>query len=189
MRKLKPVKIYPYYKKRILFDILFLMINIGFTSAQPPVTKEYQLKSVFLFHFSSFIEWPSSAYNELQSPFVIGILGENPFSTYLDATVAGEKVMERAVTVRQFVSVDDIENCQILFINFKGDSLIRKTVSLLNNRPVLTVSDAKNFTSLGGMIAFATVSNKIRLHINVVAARNAGLIISSKLLRLAEIHH
>ena len=51
----------------------------------------------------------------------------------------------------------------------------------------LTVSDAENFARRGGMIRFVNENNKVRLRINVGAAREAGLTISSKLLRPAEI--
>jgi len=57
----------------------------------------------------------------------------------------------------------------------------------LNQRPILTVSDADGFAQRGGMIRFVTDRNRIRLQLNLAATEAAHLTISSKLLRVAEI--
>jgi len=54
-------------------------------------------QAVFLFNFAQFVEWPPSAFAGPTSPIVIGVLGENPFGTYLDETVRGEKVGKPAI--------------------------------------------------------------------------------------------
>ena len=51
----------------------------------------------------------------------------------------------------------------------------------------LTVSDVDGFAERGGIIQLTTESGKIRLKINVIAAKASNLVISSKLLRSAEI--
>jgi hypothetical protein len=57
----------------------------------------------------------------------------------------------------------------------------------LRGQSVLTVSDAEGFTGRGGMIQFLPDHNRIRLRIDLDAARAANLSLSSKLLRPAEI--
>ena len=49
--------------------------------------KEQLVKAAFLYNFTQFVEWPPHAYESRQSPFVIGILGENPFGNYLEELV------------------------------------------------------------------------------------------------------
>jgi len=49
------------------------------------------------------------------------------------------------------------------------------------------VADLDDSSERGVMIQFTTENNRIRLRINVEAARAAGLTISSKLLRSADI--
>ena len=60
-------------------------------SAQTTPSPEYQVKAVFLFNFAQFVDWPSKAFPEPQTPLVIGVVGEDPFGPYLDETVRGEK--------------------------------------------------------------------------------------------------
>jgi hypothetical protein len=64
---------------------------------------------------------------------------------------------------------------------------VQRVLDSLQGRSVLTVSDGERFASQGGMIGFVTEQNRIRLRINLEAARAANLTISSKLLRPARI--
>ena len=156
-------------------------------SAQTAVSKEYQVKAVFLFNFAQFVAWPPSAFADASSPIVIGVLGENPFGGYLDETVQGEKVGNRPVEVQHYRTVDEIKTCHILFISRSEASHLEQILVSFKDRSLLIVGDGDDFARRGGMIRLATVQNKIRLIINVDAAQLANLTISSKLLRSAEL--
>jgi hypothetical protein len=64
---------------------------------------------------------------------------------------------------------------------------LEQILASLKNRSILIVGDGDDFVQRGGMIRLATAQNKIRLIINVDAAKAANLTISSKLLRAAEL--
>jgi hypothetical protein len=164
----------------------FLLINLAL-SAQTPPSREYQLKAVFLFNFTQFIEWPSASFDTDQSPMVIGILGENPFGSYLEETVAGEKTNGHPVIVHYYQNEEDAKSCHILFINLPESKKRNQAIAALKGKNILTVSDASDFSKQGGMIRFFTSNNKIKLQINLDASRSSELIFSSKLLGLAEI--
>jgi hypothetical protein len=154
---------------------------------QAPTQREYQVKAVFLFNFTRFVDWPAAAFADAQQPIVICILGDDPFGSYLDDTVRGEKVDNRSLVVRRLQHVDDFDACQILFVSGSEAGRVEEVVALLKGRSILTVSDADAFGKRGGMVRFVAENNRIRLRVNVAAARAAGLTISSKLLRVAEI--
>ncbi len=152
-------------------------------------SREYHLKAAFLFHFSQFIEWPPQAFAAPGSPFIIGILGEDPFRALIDQTVAGEKVKDHPIVVHRFATVNDILPCHILYISEKPEGFIPGLFALLPAKYTLTVGDQYAFARVGGIIRFQTLNKKIRLQINLSAAKAADLNISSKLLRLADIVH
>jgi hypothetical protein len=56
-------------------------------------------------------------------------------------------------------------------------------MAALRGRNVLTVGDFETFVRDGGVIRFVELGNKLRLHINLDAAKAEHLDISSKLLR------
>jgi uncharacterized protein DUF4154 len=155
--------------------------------AQVSASPEYQLKAVFLFNFAQFVEWPASAFAGPDTPLVIGVLGEDPFGSYLDETVRAETVNGRPLEVRRYRGVAEIGTCHILFVNRRGEDRLQGVIDSLRGRSILTVSDAEGFGSRGGMIRFVTDRNRIRLRINLEAAQAADLTLSSKLLRPAHI--
>lgn len=156
-------------------------------SAQTGPSREYQVKAVFLFNFAQFVEWPPAAFAGANSPIVIGVLGENPFGTYLDETLRGEEVNNRPLEVQRYQRVDEIKTCHILFISPSETERYDQIFARLQGRSILTVGDTEGFATRGGMIRFLTEQNRIRLRVNVGAAKAAGLTISSQLLRAAEI--
>jgi hypothetical protein len=117
---------------------------------------------------------------------VIGILGDNPFQSYLEQVVKGEKVNSHPLIVRHFNSIDEVNTCHILFIN--GKNIQPSELEELQKRNILTVSDQDNFLKYGGIIRFDNDNGKIEMAINLQAARAADLVISSKLLRLVRIY-
>jgi hypothetical protein len=155
--------------------------------AQTPTSAEYKVKAVFLFNFAQFVEWPANAFRDAQAPLVIGVLGEDPFGTYLDEAVKGEKIGTRPLVVRRFSRVGDITDCHILFISRSESAQLDKIIAGLKGRSLLTVGDTDTFIRKGGVVRFVTENNKIRLRINVEAAKASDLTISSKLLRPATI--
>jgi hypothetical protein len=164
---------------------LLFLLALGVPAATP--SREYQVKAVFLFNFTQFVEWPPAAFADAQAPLVIGVVGNDPFDGFLDETVGGEKSDGHPLTVRRFQPGDDVTGCQVLFISRSLAGKIGEVLAQLKGRNILTVSDADSFARFGGMIRFVTVNNKIRLRINLDAAKAAGLTLSSKLLRPADI--
>jgi hypothetical protein len=148
---------------------------------------EYQVKAVFVFNFSRFVEWPAAALGAASQPFVIGIVGNDPFGARLDDAVRGEQINQHPLQIQRFGSISDVANCQILYIDRSQSAQLREILAALAHRNILTVADFEGSGERGVMMQFVTESNRIRLRINVEAAKASGLTISSKLLRPAEI--
>jgi hypothetical protein len=156
-------------------------------AAPPAATPEYQLKAVFLFNFAQFVEWPAAGFPVSDAPLVIGVLGTDPFGSALDEVVRGEAVGPHRLEVRRYTRVEEVGPCQILFIGASEAGRLEQIANRLQNRPILTVSDLEGSALRGVMIRFVPENGRIRLRINLEAARQAGLQVSSKLLRRAEI--
>jgi len=168
--------------------LLALLCCLGAVCVQAAGPGEYQVKAVFLFNFSQFVEWPAAALGPPDTPFSICILGEDRFGSELDATVRGESVQGHRFAVRRLRNVAELDSsCRILFIDDSASVQLGSIVGTLGERAILTVSDIDRSAEQGAIIQFATERNRLRLRINIAAARTAGLVLSSKLLRPAEI--
>jgi hypothetical protein len=174
-------------KTRLIRCALLLLSLVAHAVLAAPAPTEEQVKAVFVFNFSHFVEWPAQTFASPGEPFVIGVLGDSAFGDRLEEAVRGETIDQHALTVRKFRSIADIKDCQILYIDRSQIGQLRQISAALGARSTLTVADADKAAERGVMIQFVTESNRIRLRINVEAARAAGLTISSKLLRPAEI--
>lgn len=170
----------PVYHALLFPESQYLRLELG-------NVPEYQIKSVFLFNFAQFVEWPPLAFPDTDTPFTIGIWGEDPFGEFLNETVRDEKFKNRPFAIRHCSHLEDILACHILFINRSEETSSKFILSRTKNHPVLTVSDIPDFAQKGGVIEFLTIENKIRLRINTDSAKASGLTISSKMLSLADI--
>ncbi len=172
---------------RLCLILLILWAGEPRLWAQTAISKEDQIKAVCLFNFAQFVVWPPESFTSPDEPFRIGILGDDPFGTFLDETVQGEKVDNHPLVIQRYSRVEDIKNCQILFVSGSENERLTEIFSALKGRNILTVGDREHFIRGGGMVRFFVEGNKIRLRINPEAAKSAGLTISSKILRLAQL--
>jgi hypothetical protein len=150
-------------------------------------SKEYEIKAAFLFNCAQFVEWPPTAFTNADEPFCIGILGDNPFGTTLNEIVQGEKVNGHPLIIQYYRNIAELKSCQILFISRSESKQVGQILITLKGKNILTVGDIESFTKNGGVVRFINEQNKVHFRVNLEAAKNANLTISSKMLRLAEI--
>jgi len=153
-----------------------------FSSHAADRTLEYQVKAAFLLNFTKFVEWPAAAFEGPASPINICIFGDDPFGGALDRMLGGEDVNGRSLTVGRITRTPGLKTCQVLFL---PDSEKEGLKMLPGLGPVLTVGEEESFLHHGGMIAFIIENRRVRFRINRIAAENAGLKLSSKLLNVA----
>ena len=167
---------------------LGLALLLAFASSslgQEGQPSEYQVKAAFLYKFTRFIEWPEAAFSRTNSPFVVGIIGENPFGQELERAVKNKEVNGHGFIVKEIKTLAEAKACHVLFISQSERRRLPEIIGAVATLPVLTVSETDRFLALGGIINFLVEENKVRFEISDVAARRAGLKISSKLLYLA----
>ena len=164
-----------------------VVASLGAAAWSAPPTAEYQVKAAYLFNFGQFVEWPLQAYDSPTAPFVIGVVGDDPFGKTLDEVVAGESLGGHPLVVRRFRNPEDISACNILFIGRSEAGRLEETLKVLKGRSVLTVTDIAGAERRGAIIVLVNDNNRIRMRINVAAAKASNLVISSKLLRPAEV--
>lgn len=152
--------------------------------AQPDRPTEYQVKAAYLANFVKFIEWPATA-NTDGEPFSICILGQDPFGPVLDSVLAGETVDRHRLVPRRVPSAHEAAGCRVLYMGLPDEGHLKTAFAALDNSSILTVGDSPQFLKRGGMIQFVLDGNRVRFEVNLPAAKNAGLNLSSELLRVA----
>jgi hypothetical protein len=156
-------------------------------AVESAAARENQIKAAFLFNFAQFVEWPKAAFQQPGDPLVIAILGPDPFGPVMDTFVRGENVQGHPLRVERHLRIADIKTCHILYVNEPDEAKLAEILSQLKGRNILTVSDAGRFAEQGGMIHLVKENNKMRFRVNLAAATEAKLTVSSKLLKAGEI--
>lgn len=151
----------------------------------PVVAAEHQIKAAYLFNFAKFVEWPSQAFASPRSPLVIGLVGEHPLESTLPQLLHGEQIRNRPLLFKRLASDEPPGSCHILFFSNAEAGQTPTLLAELKNTPVLTVGESEAFARAGGMINFVKQNRNVRFEVNLDAARQADLGISSKLLNSA----
>ncbi len=145
-------------------------------------TLEDEVKAAYLYKFSSYVDWPSGAFDSANSPFKLCVLGGNErFNATLKKIVQGESVNGRTIEVNQVNTLEKDPGCHILYIGIIDPQQSAVLIDSVRGSNVLTVSD----NAYQGIIGFTITNNRLRFNINDAAAAENGLIISSRLLKLA----
>jgi hypothetical protein len=161
-------------------------LGVAFAGGAGAQIDEYQVKAAFLYNFVKFVEWPASSFPKLNDPIVICILGQNPFDDSLSEAIRGKLWEGRALTIVQITDLPPKSRCQILFVSSSERQRFRSMAASLKGSGILTVGDTPGFIDDGGIINLKLEGGKIRFDINVEAAGQAHLTVSSKLLNLAQ---
>lgn len=162
-----------------------LCLNLQAQSA----ATEYQVKAAYLLNFGKFVSWPSSALSARADEFSICLSGDDPFGPVLDSTVRGEKIDGHPVVIRRLRGSHEFTGCHILYISHSEQSQVRKIASSLSKSGVLTVGDSPDFMDQGGALQFTMSGNRVRFAVNLDATQDAGLVLSSELLKVASAVH
>ncbi len=157
------------------------------TGIQAQTIDEYQVKAAFLYNFAKFVEWPPQAFKNSTEPIGVCILGQDPFGQALEEVVKGKQIDGRALVVRNISGARQAGDCKILFVSSSERKHLASILTAVKATSVLTVGEMENFAAEGGVINLRPENGRIRMEINVQAAEQGRLRISSKLLSLAQI--
>jgi hypothetical protein len=163
------------------------LITIPFiTNAQPVAAdaNEQQVKAAFLYKFLNYVEWPASAFDSNDAPYVIGVMDNNEIADTLSNIATGRRINNRLVIVKKLHAGDPLNHVHMVFID---DDDKARLPQLLKKLPmqVLSVTESDGALAQGSMINFRLSENKVRFEIALDAAEQAGLKLSSRLLVVA----
>ncbi len=145
---------------------------------------EFEVKAAYLYHFTQFIHWPESAFDNSDSTFNICLMGGNPFGTALSP------IFQRSYKGHSFSLMfpsesPAINECHILYLNMLSDEREAEILAQVATQPVLVISSSPGFIEQGGDIGFLSINDSVRFAINRDAGVKRGLVSSAKLLELA----
>lgn len=148
--------------------------------AQP--VPEYELKTAFVYNFVLFTEWPAETVFE-GGTLNICVNPNSPMRASL-ASLRGRPAKGRKIAIRSLALADDVRQCHVLFVDSHDGERWLQIDRKLANAGILTISD-EDASPDGSIIELDSSDNRVVFDVDTTRARRAGLVLSSKLLRLA----
>jgi hypothetical protein len=173
--------------KIFIFILLFYIIIFSSLMAQD---KQYILKAAFLERFTRLIDWPlESGIEDTTKPFIIGVVGENPFGSILENLAIIQKIKNKKIEIKYYTNQNLDAICHLVFISKSEQDNLGKIISIIKNRPILSVGDTKGFANQGVIINLFFDKNKLSYEINESVLNRSRLTASYLLLMTAKIIH
>ena len=173
-----------------------LLVIIGLASALSGISlnpvaalasAEDEMKAAFVFYLAKFVDWPDAAFTDDSAPLTLCILG-NSVAGESFAQLQGKTVKQRAVQVKSLTRTENLTGCHITFLGPPTSAQESSLSMIPHQQGMLTISDSlANFAQYGIVANLIFVDNRIKLELNNKAVQNAGLTISSQVLRLAKV--
>jgi hypothetical protein len=162
-----------------------LVLSVALPAA-PQRPGEDAVKAAFLYNFTKYVEWPEAAFTGTSAAFTVCVVAPPAFRTELRAILGNEQVRGRPIEiVTPGDGPDDLKPCHLVYVGAQEAERVARRLAALKQAPVLTVGEGRPFLQHGGMIAFLLEDNRVRFDISKRGADAAGLVVSSKLLRVA----
>ena len=148
--------------------------------------QEYLVKGAMVINMAKYVEWPQSAFAGGAGELVICSVGRGPFAQALEH-YRGKAVLGHPVAVRHLQTGDDVGECHMLVVSGIEKRYLAGILEQARRKSVLTVGDIPDFARLGGIVGLVEEGGRVRFEVNMKAAHQARVKISSQLLKLARI--
>lgn len=142
---------------------------------------ERAMKAAYLYNFAVFTQWPKLS----STAFQFCVLGASAVDEELRRLQGRPVQSGLPLVVRNVVPGDDLEPCQLLYVDDSQRRQFAAALGRLNGYPVLTVTDAEGLVEHGAMIEVRRQGNRLAFDVNLPAARRVKLDFSARLLKLA----
>ena len=156
---------------------------VSAAAASQPEADAARVRSAFLYNFTKFVEWPDSAFATPSSPFVVCVFADADFRRTLEATLQGEQVGGRTISVAP-PDPQDVRACHLLYFSMAASERQARILAGLRQSPVLSVGEGRRFLEQGGLIAFLIENDRVRFAISKRGADTASLTSPPQLLRM-----
>lgn len=143
---------------------------------------EADVKAAFIYNFTKFVQWPSCP--EACPILLIGYCGGTKMMEALKR-LEGRKCQQMLIKVKKITDFHDLAELKVMVIENSSD-ISEEMLRGVSERNILTISQGPDAVEKGVVIGLFKENNRIRFAINLRKAKENGLKISSRLLKLAK---
>lgn len=149
------------------------------------VATEERVEAAYLHKFLNYADWPPAAFPRADTPYVIGVAGDDAVADELAHIAAGRSVNNRGVIVKRLLPGDALTDLHMLFIGPAERTRQAQWLHQAKGRPILTVTALDGALEQGAVINFRIVDDRVRFEVSLEAAEQSDIRLSSRLFTVA----
>jgi len=142
-----------------------------------------RIEAGFVYNFIRFTTWPNNQAED--APIRIVVVGDALSAELMIRELDGKICGKHKLSVRHLPAGEPLTGLEVLFVMKRSESDVGELLRKLGKSPVLTIGESETFLAEGGMIRLYERKDSIRFTLNLKAAREAGITLSSQLADLA----
>jgi hypothetical protein len=181
MRRISPSS----FGSRVVVAVA-LLLSTQFFAVHAQTSREKAIRTVLLFNIAQLTDWPKSAFNDESEPFIIGVMGSDPFGGALEETFKNETVRGRKVTIEYYENAEAIKKPHLLYVSGSQARYLAAILEQMQDWPALIVADVERAERRGAMVHLFWEDNRAKMIINTQAVTAKGLTMSPRLLAVAQ---
>ncbi len=147
---------------------------------------EEKIKAGLVYNFLKYTTWPADIVARSNGRLRVCLLGGDTSDDYL-FPLAGRTAQQYVIKLDRVDSIAETKDCSLLFVHRSEENSLPELFQFLKGKHTLTISDIDQFAAQGGMVELGKDDEQVNLLINKKAVDSAGLVIQSRLLKLARL--
>ena len=168
----------------LIFCILLFYSNLNQVWSQS-IEKQTVL-AVLTLNVARFTHWPENTFKHDKNTLNLCVFGNNIVQQSFE-DFDNKVINNKTIHIINLSRLRNLNRCQLLYLSEPDRNILIALLEELKAYPVLTVGENMSFLQAGGMVGLEQINGKIQLNINLPRIKQSELVISSRLLKLANI--
>lgn len=168
----------------LIFCVLLFFSNINQTWCRS-VEKQAVL-AVLTLNVARFTSWPERAFKNAENTLNLCVFGNSIVQQSFE-NIDNKVINNKIVHIINLMRLRNLNQCQLIYLSELGRNKLIALLLELKCQPILTVGENMQFLQAGGMVGLEQINGKMQLNINLPMIKQSELVISSRLLKLANI--
>jgi hypothetical protein len=173
--------------QKILSFILSILLFFSSTASvwSGPVEKQAVLAALTL-NVARFTRWPEVAFSDAPDTLNLCVFGDNVVQQSFN-NIENKIINNKTIHIINISRLRHLNRCQLLYLSELNRNKLLPLLVEMKGKAVLTVGENMRFVQAGGMVGLEKINGRIQLIINLPTVKHSKLVISSRILKLANI--
>ena len=173
-------------KKTLPLIVCLLIFFSSITSVWSRSVEKQAVLAVLTLNVARFTSWPEHAFSNEKNTLNLCVFGGNIVQQSFE-NIDKKVINNKTIHIINLSRLRNVNRCQLLYLSELDRNRLTPLLMELEGQPILTIGENMEFLQAGGMVGLEKVNEKMQLNINLSAIKQTELVISSRLLKLANI--